>query len=58
MAAVTGRDKRLIQTSPVVGFETRGDDVLAVRTGMGEFPCREVVIAAAAGAPTWATPPG
>jgi glycine/D-amino acid oxidase-like deaminating enzyme len=37
---------RLLQHTPVLGFDTRGNRVAAVRTGRGTFACDHVVIAA------------
>lgn len=48
LTAASGVDRRVVQGSEVVGFETRENEVLSVRTGTGHFPCREVVIAAGA----------
>lgn len=37
---------RIVQHSPVTGFETQGDKVVAVESASGRYPCDAVVVAA------------
>jgi sarcosine oxidase subunit beta len=44
--ALRDRGGRLMQHTPALGFDTRGNRVVAVRTSRGTFACDHVVIAA------------
>ncbi|HUA22855.1 MAG TPA: FAD-binding oxidoreductase [Steroidobacteraceae bacterium] len=44
--ALRDRGGRLLQHTRALGFDTRGDRVVGVRTSRGTFPCDHVVIAA------------
>lgn len=44
--AMRDRGGRLLQETPALGFATRGNRVVGVRTSRGTFPCDQVVIAA------------